>query len=291
METRLLFTHALSPLHAGTGQGIGVIDLPIAKEKSTGLPFLPGSSVKGALRDLCIDLVVRKKIFGPDSKTDDASEHASAVQFSDQRLLLLPVRSLVGTFAWVTSPYVLGRFKRDAIDVGGPSATNFNLAVPTITQTEKCLVAEPNAIANTGKVYLEDLDLTANDSGSEATAWAGAIAKQLFPTDTTWEGFLKERFCVVSDNVMSFLIDTATEISARIKLDDDFKTVAEGGLWYEEALPCESVLYGIVAATEIKASGAKPSEAITEVTKLIEKPVQFGGKATVGRGICRLYLN
>ncbi len=51
MQARLLFTHALSPLHAGTGQGVGVIDLPIAREKATGLPFLPGSSVKGTLRD------------------------------------------------------------------------------------------------------------------------------------------------------------------------------------------------------------------------------------------------
>ena len=41
----LLFLHALSPLHAGTGQGIGAIDLPIAREKATGIPYLPGSSL------------------------------------------------------------------------------------------------------------------------------------------------------------------------------------------------------------------------------------------------------
>ena len=35
MNARLLFVHALSPLHAGTGQGIGAIDLPIAREKAT----------------------------------------------------------------------------------------------------------------------------------------------------------------------------------------------------------------------------------------------------------------
>lgn len=49
--TRLYFIHVLSPLHAGTGQGTGVIDLPIAREKATGIPYLPGSSVKGTLRD------------------------------------------------------------------------------------------------------------------------------------------------------------------------------------------------------------------------------------------------
>ena len=63
MNAQLLFTHALSPLHAGTGQGIGVIDLPIAREKATGIPYLPGSSLKGTLRDLCID-ANKEKVYG-----------------------------------------------------------------------------------------------------------------------------------------------------------------------------------------------------------------------------------
>lgn len=297
METRLLFLHALSPLHAGTGQGIGVIDLPISKEKATSLPFLPGSSVKGALRDLCTDPVTRKKVFGPDSKNGDASEHSSAVQFSDQRLLLLPVRSLVGTFAWVTSPYILRRFARDAGDVG---IADFKLPVSGPGQTQQCLLVKPNAIANSGKVYLEDLDCIADDTKTEAAQWAGAIAKKLFPTDATWEGFLRERFCIVSDDIMSFLVETATEVSARIHLKDDSKTVADGGLWYEEALPCETVTYGIVTATRIgipKKNGqpnefdyVEPTFAIEVVEGLMRTPVQFGGKATAGRGVCHLTM-
>src|SRR6266581_7347401 len=116
MNARLTFVHALSPLHAGTGQGASVIDLPIAREKATGLPFLPGSSLKGTLRARCSGQNC-PKVFGPDAaeiQTD--SNQASAAQFSDQRLLLLPVRSLVGTFAWVTSPYVLCRLARDIQD-------------------------------------------------------------------------------------------------------------------------------------------------------------------------------
>src|SRR5712671_3562923 len=115
MNTRLLFCHALSPLHAGTGQGVGVIDLPIARERATNLPYLAGSSVKGTLRDTYnekVSLDLRVKIFGPE--TNRADEHAGSVSFSDQRLLLLPIRSLLGTFAWITSPYVLQRFRRDA---------------------------------------------------------------------------------------------------------------------------------------------------------------------------------
>ena len=39
MQSRLVFVHALSPLHAGTGQGVGVIDLPIAREKLQACPI------------------------------------------------------------------------------------------------------------------------------------------------------------------------------------------------------------------------------------------------------------
>src|SRR5207237_5302877 len=101
MTAQLTLVHALSPLHAGIGQGAGIIDLPIAREKATGIPYLPGSSLKGALRTRCKNRGMQQEcheIFGSDN-VDDTNSSASMIQFSDQRLLLLPVRSLAGTFA------------------------------------------------------------------------------------------------------------------------------------------------------------------------------------------------
>jgi len=295
METRLLFTHVLSPLHAGTGQGVGIIDLPIAREKATGLPFLPGSSVKGSLRDQAPDDDKHQRVFGP--KTDKAEEYASSVQFSDQRLLALPVRSLAGTFAWVTSPYILHRLKRDAKDTANSAAASLNKAIstPAFSNTaQECFVALTGSkIVSNEKVYLEDLDLTATPK-QEATDWATQIGTHIFPdaSDSAWRTSVIERICIVPDDVMSFLIDTATEISARIKMSSATKTVDQdvGGLWYEEALPCETLLYGLVFAAKIKASSEQ--EVFDVVTALIrDKPVQLGGKATVGRGLCRLRLS
>ncbi len=51
MNSRPFLIHALSPLHAGTGHAADVVDLPTARMKATGIPFLPGSSIKGVLRD------------------------------------------------------------------------------------------------------------------------------------------------------------------------------------------------------------------------------------------------
>ena len=294
-NARMIFVHALSPLHAGTGQGVGVIDLPIAREKATGLPFLPGSSLKGTLRASCPDDEPQKqrtKVFGKESNDiADNDNAASAVQFSDQRLLFLPLRSLAGTFAWVTCPYVLHRFLRDVRDVQNEQNTHATFSVPAMNDKGRCYTAVENSAieANQKTVYLEDLDLIA-EKNDEIAQWAGWIATQVFPTETTWQTMFIERVCVVHDDVFNFLINTATEITARIKLKEGTKTVQDGGLWYEEALPTETILAGIVLANPQNASKITVKETFTVLSGLVNKTVQLGGKATVGRGMCRVQM-
>lgn len=294
MNTRLLFTHALAPLHPGTGQGVGVIDLPIAREKATGLPYLPGSSLKGALRTACPDTAEAEQqrklaVFGPD--TNAAHDHAGSVQLADQRLLLLPIRSLAGTFAWVTSPYVLHRFAREAKDTGLPPPA----PIQTAMAEASCLVGEGRALrVSNDKVYLEDLDLTAQ-SEPAATDWANWIAEQVFAGDAGWQQFLRERFCVVPDNVLSFLLTTATEVVARIRLAEERKTVASGGLWYEEALPAETILAGLMLIAPTKEAYARyqvDAEQVIDTVRAIiaDRTLQLGGKTTVGRGLCRVVM-
>lgn len=277
-QAALLFLHALSPLHAGTGQGIGAIDLPIAREKATGIPYLPGSSLKGVLRDRAAswDRDTLFAVFGPD--TESASEHAGAVQVGDAKPLLLPVRSLYGVFALVTSPYLLERFSREAGMVG--------LQVPGVPQVpgadQALLAPDSRVLGDGGKVYLEDLDLKAQKE-TGVSAWEGWLAGRL-------EVPVKGRLAVVHDDLMGYLLETATEVVARIRLDDETKTVARGALWYEESLPTESVLYSLLRAQASHRKGKElPAEAVFALVKgLLEGALQLGGKATVGRGLCAL---
>ncbi len=51
MRTAILGLLAESPIHPGSGRGVGVVDLPVAREAATDYPVLVGSSLKGALRD------------------------------------------------------------------------------------------------------------------------------------------------------------------------------------------------------------------------------------------------
>jgi CRISPR-associated protein Cmr4 len=278
MKSTLTFIHALSPLHAGTGQGVGVIDLPIAREKATNLPYLPGSTLKGSLRDELGNKTLREEIFGPDSKdiTDENAKSGSIV-FTDQKLLCLPVRSLLGTFAWVTSPYILERFRRDCKD---------SPEVPPLKKEkgkEFCIISsEPRIRYSDTQVILEDLDLTVQPN-TNADNWAKFLAEKIFPDKTTWQTYFKERFCIVSDDVMNFLAETATEVIARNKLDDDTKTTVKGALWYEESLPTETILSGLLL--QVKGNH------IADIVGIAKDPIQLGGSMTVGRGLCQMIID
>lgn len=285
MNTRLLLIHALSPIHCGTGQAVGGIDLPIAREKPTNIPLIPGSSIKGVLRaKKATDDKLHRAVFGPD--TDSASEHAGSVQFSDANLLFLPVRSLRGTFAWVTSPYMLRRLARDAKECG------IDLGEPPPEPLEKQAMVTGERLSAEGKVVFEDLDFEAR----KEEGWkklASAVAELLF--DEADRGFFVDRACLLHDDVMSLLLSTATEIVTRIKLDADTKTVDKSGaLWSEEALPIESVLAGLVVATPVMQRDRTSPEAgkLLGYVKGLSGAgaVQIGGKATVGRGLCRMQL-
>jgi len=286
MEAKLLLIHTLSPLHAGTGQGVGVIDLPIAREKATDIPYLPGSTLKGVFRDACEPAKLRQQIFGPD--TNNAELYAGAVNFTDARLLLMPIRSLRGVFAWVTCPLLLNRLRRDLEFI--PSTELHALIAPP-TSDDECLVAEQNSslifqVNNVDQVVLEDLPIPAKPS-PEVTELAEWLRQRLFSDDPAWQAALTARLCVVSDDVFSFLLETATEIIARISMDEKTKTAATGALWYEEALPTETVLASLVVAEPRQSSS---NDIFTLIQTLTSKPLQFGGHATIGRGLCQTFL-
>lgn len=287
--TRLLVVHARSPLHAGTGQATAAVDLPIARDRATGFPLLPGSSIKGALRARARDTLKREytTIFGPE--TENASDHAGAVTFSDARLLLMPVRSVAGTFAWVTSPYLLSAFAREATLAGWDKLW----VTPKVLGSDKALVAADTLLGveldGKRKVVLEEFDLDREDGG--AIEVGNVLAPLVFP-DPEWQDLLKRRLCIVHDDTMSFLAQHATEIVTRVSINPDTGTAKKGQLWTEENLPAESVLVSLVEdLTTKKTEDANPGAWLDLVQKeLLNAPIQLGGKATVGRGRCALHF-
>ncbi|HXF54792.1 MAG TPA: type III-B CRISPR module RAMP protein Cmr4 [Hyphomicrobiaceae bacterium] len=275
MKTKPFLVHALSPVHAGTGQAADVIDLPIARMKATGIPFVPGSSLKGVLRDARRrnDAEKTEAVFGP---SDDPAAHAGALVVADARLLALPVRSFRGTFAWVTSPLLLALAKRDLAE------TAQELRVPS--NGGGAQVTEGSCLIHEGRLYLEDIDLQVAIS-KEVTAWAQWLAPFASPS----EDIFTKRFAVVDDDTMAFLWETATQVDARVRLNEETRTVARGAFWLEESLPPETLLISLLAADRSRRRGvAMTPEQVLDFVLPGEEVHQLGGKATTGRGRCRL---
>lgn len=279
-RVKMVYLHALTPVHSGTGQTVAVVDLPIAREKATGWPIIPASSLKGVLRDALdngqnkawVDLA-----FGKDVREEEQGE-AGVFCFTDQRILCLAVRSYYGTFAYATCPLVLRRFVRDMRAMGAQPPLK---TVPSVTDGMSALVANGSALVRGGKLYLEDLDLSAKEDANTAEI-AGALAESLFSEHP--QAFT-ERFVIVSDEVFNFLCETAIEVVARVRLQDETKTVQSGALWYEEAVPAESLFSGAVLIADHYRKDA------TELWDNF-KPnlIQIGGNSTVGRGLCRVVV-
>ncbi|MGH8656043.1 MAG: type III-B CRISPR module RAMP protein Cmr4, partial [Gammaproteobacteria bacterium] len=194
MNTRIYWLHALTPLHVGSGQGAGFIDLPIIREKVTHWPLVPGSAVKGVLAD-CHGATddgrgkntekgkLLRAAFGR-SDADKENDNAGSLAFTDARLICLAVRSLFGTFAWVTAPLALQRFKRD---LDGAKVTDIPTSHCPISDQKIHLPKDAGSVLklSDGKVYLEDLDFEAKDCDC-AKEWGGQLSRWVFPGNSDW---------------------------------------------------------------------------------------------------------
>ncbi|MFZ2471002.1 MAG: type III-B CRISPR module RAMP protein Cmr4 [Methanothrix sp.] len=284
VNTRMYWVHAITPLHVGSGRGVGFIDLPIMREKVTSWPLVPGSAVKGVMREHFVRKNIDDKLINAAfGKGGDDMGNAGSLVLSDARIVCLPVRSLYGTFAFAACPLVLERLKRDLDSAGhksGPAELSF--------KDDKVIVTSGSKVERNGNVLFEDLDFAIITDNGETNAWAELLARLLFPNDATWQGIFKERFVILSDNCFSFLSETGTEINARIKIDQEKKIVQDGALWYEESLPSETILAGLAWCDQDYSGKAVTQEMIFKEfcpDKTIN--LQVGGKATVGKGRVR----
>jgi CRISPR-associated protein Cmr4 len=299
---RMIFLYVESPLHAGTGRGLGAVDLPIQRERVTGYPLVQASGIKGALRAECDQREKNKDVirfvFGPD--TTNAPDHAGAVSPGDARLLLFPVRSLAGVFAWTTSMDALERFRRDATAI----RQEVSWTIPPAPSKGDALVPTNCSTIAGGKVVLDEFSFKPDASHSASvTDIANWLAQHALPTGPEyayWREKIRSRLVILHENAFRDFTQFATEVVTRVKLDNETKTVDKkvGGLWTEENLPVDTLLYVPLAAAQVrhkKDNDDRPDnlkhgkDALEVVAKhLNNQRIQLGGDETVGRGMVAL---
>ncbi|WP_158263056.1 type III-B CRISPR module RAMP protein Cmr4 [Amycolatopsis sp. CA-128772] len=283
MAQRILVLLAETPVHAGGGEATGIVDLPIQREAATRLPIIWGQSLKGALRDTLrsqLDPGEDIRIFGSPvaAGSDGAGDRATTrggVAFGDARLLLLPVPTLVRTFAWVTAPLLLSRLGRIATVLSG-------------TSTGWALTTPPGSTAIAGETWsgqqaLGSLVQTVRPDRALAGI-AADLAELVFPAGAAFDharAKLREDVLVVDDGVLAELSETGTDIVARVQLNAA-KTV-ENGPFYSEHLPCDTALAALLSGED---------ELLARLGELLDgTTVRVGGDETIGKGLmwCRVH--
>jgi len=288
----MLFLYTETPLHPGSGTSLGIVDLPIQRERTTGYPMIQASGLKGCLRDAANgDPQKVEIVFGPD--TQRASEHAGALSVGDARILLFPVRSLLGVFAWVTCQNVLARFQREA------EMTGLSVSWSPIGSADDgtALVADGSMLVANGKVVLEEFAFTAQekDDVKAIAEWLKKYALSEGGEYAYWRESVEKRLVVLPDNAFRDFVQLSTEVIARVRIDDTKKTVERerGALWTEEHLPSETLLYATLFASKPRVpnppADLQDAQAVLDFVKTAVdgRRLQLGGDATVGRGIVK----
>ena len=234
-----------------------MVDLPVAREAATDYPVLVGSSLKGALRDKT-ETIKRndaKALFGDQDKAGD-------LIISDGRLLLLPVRSLTGSYRWTTCPHLIERYRRD-LERAGQN-----------TLPEAQTVEKKHALtAGEDSIFLEERQFEI--AGPPDDDLADAIAPLVMHEETRER--LARQIAVLNDEDFAWFVRYGLSVQARNVLDDDTKR--SQNLWYEETLPPDTVMYALVAGRGGDALGTLDSIFPDE-----DPYLQVGGNETVGQG-------
>lgn len=303
----LLFTR--TPLHVGAGSSVGAIDQPVIRERHTGFPVVPATSLKGTFAD---EWNVRNGdgkiersgdgqwLFG---STDANSAWAGALQFSEARLIAFPLRSARGSFAWITCSLMLARASRDGVsgikalaeaeakcfaNSDGDSRASFAADGPLALKAKD---------GSSGKTQIVLEEYTFTHAGELPDSLTSELAK-LLPEDSVWTE-IKDRLVILSNGMMSYFAKNACEVAQHVRIDDETGTAAGGALFNQENVPSETMFYSVLHALDertpdkAKEDRRKAKAALeTFHAKVGERKVfQFGGDASTGLGFCTVKLN
>ncbi|CAB4243089.1 conserved protein of unknown function [Methylacidimicrobium sp. AP8] len=287
-----LYIFTRTPLHVGAGASVGAIDLPIQRERHTGFPVIPGSTLKGVFADGWNQesaeengpKLSRSKegcwLFGSE---DPDSGSAGALQFSEAKLLAFPIRSAKCCFAWISSPLILQRYARDVASLG---------EIPRMPGDAEALYKKD--LLDWGeKAILEEY--TFRWAGDPPSGLGENLAA-LLPGDPIWET-VSRRIVILSDASLSFFVRSACEVAQHVRISDETGAAEEQGLFNQENVPSETMFYALVRASRGRGrDGARQKtakEAAEAFGGMVEKEkgvFQFGADAGTGLGFCTVKI-
>lgn len=301
--SRLILYKCETPLHVGSGNELGIVDMPIQRENHTGFPKIEASSIKGSFRNETLKDEDLKKytnyIFGVDSCEENNEKYAGSMNFTDAKILFFPVKSAKGIFGWITCPFIINRFNND-IKIMKSNLEDFKIQLENsvnLKDENAMLCKNSNLIMkknNKDYIFLEEF-------GYKVETQYKNIFKNIVNLISD-NGFIKEKLekdiVILSDEAFKYFVEMSTEINTRIRIGEN-GVVEQGGLFTEEYLPTESILYSFIEDNIVEVSKKSLEGILTgDFQKLEDKFVEnlvknkiihLGGNTTLGKGIISMY--
>jgi CRISPR-associated protein Cmr4 len=303
MKRKILYIFTRTPLHVGAGSSVGAIDQPIIRERHTGFPVIPASSLKGSFADQWNDGLVKEQndsgtenkvrvnkkgelaeaawLFGSDS---DNPAFAGSLLFSEARLLAFPIRSAKGSFAWITCPLILQRAKRDGVISGD---------IPGEPKDNEAIFKADGPLALKNQIVLEEYCFTHTGTypAPLANALADLVPDELFKS-------IADRLVILSNGMMSHFATAACEVAQHVRISDESGTAEATGLFNQQNVPADTLFYSVLTATKSRVpkgdlKDKSANDALEAFGKKISEVVvfQFGGDASTGLGFCTVTTN
>lgn len=273
-----LFLTCQTPTHVGSGSDLGIVDLPIQRERPTSYPKIEASSFKGAIRErfegiaednteeeIKIHLTFgyddlnaksAKKVFKKTEENKDAydNQFAGALGFTDSRLLLFPVKSLKGVYAMITCPAVLRKLQRELeLMQNLAGSENYKSLIDAIDNVLKIDINSNEALVasneltypNNSETCLILEEYLLKVTKENISDLANALSEYLPDAQ------LNTKLVVLKDDDFKDFTNLSTEVITRIKINNEKGTVQDGALFTEEYVPCETIFYNLITAGPI----------------------------------------
>ncbi len=283
--------HCQTSVHAGNGTSTGTIDKPIQREATNKFPVFRDSTLRGAVREHFETPLISKLPKNKEAILDteakkfistfgyrDDGEQSSALDVYPARLLFFPVQSYKGVFAYVTCPFVLNRFIDDMKLFHDNTLNSETLKL----KSGECYATEKLKIE--GFVGLQEFLFKAKSESFDISSILTSISSGNIPR-------LNDHIAIIDDTSFAYFTRLFTEKITRNKIDIKTGVAADTGLFNEEFLPEESILYSTFGfSNEFKESGGLKDVDIQTYFTLNFKPLfQLGGDKSIGKGLLKQF--
>jgi len=314
------FAMAIDPIHIGTGgYTLGRVENPILRDFD-GIPKIPGTSIEGTARTYAyFQGLGTNKACAKGKKTkiseggkeieiepcgrsdcglclsfgfarEDKSSQGMAI-FSDAKILLFPVASLVGP-VWITSP---GKLKELGVQQDTSIWGNFD-------KSESCIVSNhlKSKLKNVGYLNFGWLLLQLEKKGDQLVTH-NICTDTIFGEDKlsfAQRGLDKkdifDRLVIVSDSVLPHIVNSNLEVRTSVSISPETGAAEEGALFTYEAIPRGTILQFTMVYQNPKHFGVtgKNLEDVISTVETSFELLEFlgvGGMGTRGFGKLKVF--